>query len=44
MNVDTIIQTGDEIVFSAPIEDRARPSAVLDGLGATWSSATTSGR
>ena len=36
VNVDTIIQTGPEIVFSAPIEDRADAKRVLDGLGAEW--------
>jgi aspartate kinase len=38
INVDTIVQTGPaEIVFSAPVEDRADASAVLDGLAVTWS-------
>lgn len=36
INVDTIIQTGPEIVFSAPIEDRADAQRVLDELGADW--------
>src|SRR5437660_6214440 len=37
VNVDTIVQTGAEIVFSAPIEDRAAAAAALDTLGAKWS-------
>jgi aspartate kinase len=37
VNVDTIVQTGPEIVFSAPTEDRAEVAAVLDGLGVRWS-------
>jgi aspartate kinase len=36
VNVDTIVQTGPEIVFSAPIEDRAAAAGALDGLGASW--------
>jgi aspartate kinase len=36
VSVDTIIQTGDEIVFSAPVEDRPATEAVLGGLGANW--------
>jgi aspartate kinase len=36
VNVDTIIQTGGEIVFSAPVEDRADAQRVLDSLGVTW--------
>src|SRR5207249_8288533 len=30
VNVDTIIQTGDEIVFSAPLADRGEAEAALD--------------
>jgi aspartate kinase len=37
VNVDTIVQTGTEIVFSAPVEDRADASRALDGLGVDWS-------
>jgi aspartate kinase len=37
VNVDTIVQTGSEIVFSAPVEDRADASRVLDSLGVRWS-------
>ena len=37
MNVDTIIQTGEEIVFSAPLEDRTTTAATLEQLGASWS-------
>ena len=36
VSVDTIIQTNGEILFSAPLEDRAETAAVLDGLGADW--------
>jgi aspartate kinase len=38
VNVDTILQTGPEIVFSAPVEDRADASRTLDGLDVSWSS------
>ncbi len=37
VNVDTILQTGDEIVFSAPNEDEHATSRTLDELGARWS-------
>jgi aspartate kinase len=37
VNVDTIIETGRGIVFSAPLEDRAETAAALDRLGARWS-------
>jgi aspartate kinase len=36
VSVDTIIQTGDDIVFSAPIEDRAATEAALGRLDANW--------
>jgi aspartate kinase len=38
VNVDTIVQTGPEIVFSAPVEDRVDAARTLDGLGVVWSS------
>jgi aspartate kinase len=39
VNVDTIVQiTADEIVFSAPTEDREDAERTLDSLGANWSS------
>ena len=38
VNVDTIVQTGPEIVFSAPVEDRADAARTLDALAADWSS------
>jgi aspartate kinase len=38
VNVDTIVETGREIVFSAPLEDRAETAAALEGLGTRWSS------
>ncbi len=37
VNVDTIIEVGPEIIFSAPLEDRAATAAALDGLGLEWS-------
>ena len=38
VNVDTIVQiTADEIVFSAPMEDRADAERTLASLGGTWS-------
>jgi aspartate kinase len=36
VNVDTIVQTGGEIVFSAPVEDRGDASRTLEQLGVTW--------
>jgi aspartate kinase len=38
VNVDTIVQTGPEIVFSAPVEDRDEAARTLDSLGLTWTS------
>jgi aspartate kinase len=38
VNVDTIVQTGAEIVFSAPVEDRGDAARALDALGVGWSS------
>jgi aspartate kinase len=39
VNVDTIVQISpDEIVFSAPTEDRVDIERTLDSLGADWSS------
>jgi aspartate kinase len=37
INVDTIVQTGSEIVFSAPVEDKADATRALDSLGVAWS-------
>jgi aspartate kinase len=37
VNVDTIVQTGSEIVFSAPPADRAEAAGALDALGVRWS-------
>ena len=37
VNVDTIVQTGPEIVFSAPADDRDDATAVLERLGVEWS-------
>jgi aspartate kinase len=38
VNVDTIVQTGPEIVFSAPVEDGPEAAATLERLGVRWSS------
>ena len=37
INVDTILQAGDEIVFSAPVGDRPAAEEALGGLGVDWS-------
>jgi aspartate kinase len=37
VNVDTILRTGPEILFSAPAEDRDAAAEVLEGLGVAWS-------
>ena len=37
VNVDTILQSGEEIVFSAPVGDRSAAEAALERLGAAWS-------
>jgi aspartate kinase len=37
VNVDTILQSGPEIVFSAPVEDRHDAERALDALGVEWS-------
>ncbi len=37
VSVDTIIQTGPEIVFSAPVEDRGEAARALDSLAIVWS-------
>jgi aspartate kinase len=37
VNVDTIVQTGSEIVFSAPVEDKPDATRALDSLGVDWS-------
>jgi len=36
VNVDTIVQTGPEILFSAPNEDRADAERVLERLDVRW--------
>jgi aspartate kinase len=36
VNVDTVIQIGTGVVFSAPEEDRDAATAALEGLGARW--------
>jgi aspartate kinase len=37
INVDTIVLTGPEIVFSAPVEDKRDAARVLDALNVNWS-------
>ncbi|MDQ3065957.1 MAG: aspartate kinase [Actinomycetota bacterium] len=37
VNVDTIVQTNAEIVFSAPVEDKPDAARTLDDLGVSWS-------
>jgi aspartate kinase len=37
VNVDTILQAGGDIVFSAPVEDAGAARSTLDGLGVDWS-------
>jgi aspartate kinase len=37
VNVDTIVRTGPEILFSAPAEDRELARETLEGLGVEWS-------
>jgi aspartate kinase len=37
VNVDTIVQTSAEIVFSAPAEERPEVEVVLERLGVEWS-------
>src|SRR5690349_20576101 len=37
VNVDTILQTGRDIVFSAPVEDRSDAERALNSLGVEWS-------
>ena len=37
VNVDTIVQTSAEIVFSAPVEDRGDCERVLEALAVSWS-------
>ncbi len=37
VNVDTVVQTGSEIVFSAPAEDRVAAETALGRLGGSWS-------
>lgn len=36
VNVDTILQTGEDLVFSAPVEDRGDAARALDALGVRW--------
>ena len=44
VNVDTIVQTGREIVFSAPVEDGPDAERALDGLGVGWSARNDLGK
>jgi aspartate kinase len=36
VNVDTVVQTSSEIVFSAPTDDRSGADAALEQLGGSW--------
>jgi aspartate kinase len=38
VNVDTILQAGPEIVFSAPVEDGAAAEGALEKIGVRWTS------
>ena len=38
VNVDTILQSAGDVVFSAPPEDKADAARTLDGLGVSWTS------
>ncbi len=44
VNVDTVIQIGADIVFSAPIEDRNDVEDTLTQLGANWTEQTELGK
>jgi aspartate kinase len=44
VNVDTILQAGDEIVFSAPNDDDATAKRTLDELGARWTADAALGK
>jgi aspartate kinase len=44
VNVDTILQTSPEIVFSAPVTDRPVATEVLDDIGARWSATDELGK
>jgi aspartate kinase len=44
VNVDTIVQTGPEIVFSAPAEDERDARRALDSLGVAWSARNDLGK
>jgi aspartate kinase len=44
VNVDTIVQAGPEIVFSAPADDRAATTDVLERLSARWSATDELGK
>jgi aspartate kinase len=44
VNVDTIVQTGGEIVFSAPVSDRPAAGSALERLGARWSASDELGK
>jgi aspartate kinase len=44
VNVDTIIEIGGEIVFSAPREDRPEAEVVLDRVAERWSEQTDLGK
>jgi aspartate kinase len=44
VNVDTIVQTGPEIIFSAPVEDAEAAASALDQMGVSWSARNDLGK
>ena len=44
VNVDTILQVGDAIVFSAPSDDHATTARTLDELGTRWTAESELGK
>ena len=44
VNVDTIVQTGPEIIFSAPVDDAEAAGSALDRLGVSWSARNDLGK
>ena len=44
VNVDTVVQTGEEIVFSVSESERAGAEGALEGAGVTWSAQDNLGK
>jgi aspartate kinase len=44
VNVDTIVRTGEEIVFAAPAHDEAATARVLEGLDVRWRASAELGK